>query len=97
MKCIRILRIKSIPNFSAQLSFSNMLLSSLVQGVILIFTMSSIAAMIRNETCEHSSECLEGLICEKQICIESPIQKRHPRSFHDNPKSLCVLPLVCFP
>ncbi|EFO82511.1 hypothetical protein CRE_00567 [Caenorhabditis remanei] len=55
--------------------------------------------MMSNETCNNSADCLEGLICVKQICLDAPVQvnkipKRHSKVFHDKPQSLCVLPLM---
>ncbi|EGT53041.1 hypothetical protein CAEBREN_04768 [Caenorhabditis brenneri] len=67
--------------------------------ILATFVVYGTFGMVRNETCNNSADCLEGLVCEKQICMDAPPMtlKRHPRAFHDRPKALCVLPLVCFP
>ncbi|PIC18978.1 hypothetical protein B9Z55_024682 [Caenorhabditis nigoni] len=73
--------------------FTSNLLLMLTLSVFTAFS----AAMIRIETCNNSADCLEGLVCGNQICVDKPMLKRHSRSFLDRPKALCVLPLVCFP
>uniref|UniRef100_A0A1I7TC51 Nodule Cysteine-Rich (NCR) secreted peptide n=1 Tax=Caenorhabditis tropicalis TaxID=1561998 RepID=A0A1I7TC51_9PELO len=65
--------------------------------IFLIYLITHSSAMVANETCNNSSECLEGLVCKKQICVDAPPKKRHSRVFNDRPQLLCVLPLVCFP
>ncbi|CAP30227.1 Protein CBG10972 [Caenorhabditis briggsae] len=73
----------------------------LTSNLLLVLTLSVFTAfstaMIRNETCNNSADCLDGLVCKKEICVDRPVFKRHSRSFLDRPKALCVLPLVCFP
>ncbi|CAP25167.1 Protein CBG04533 [Caenorhabditis briggsae] len=73
-------------------------LKKMKQGMLTLSVFTTIStAMICNKTCNNSAECLEGLVCKKQICVDGPVLKRHSRSFLDRSKALCVIPLVCFP